>query len=88
MGADINQDYFVFGDHHFKADPVADVDRDTMQASQFTLQWMQSQRGMAGVDFQKLQSLLVLTDKLWMPLDELAGTPDIAFRIDDPMGHQ
>ena len=26
MGADINQDYFLFGDHHFKADPIADID--------------------------------------------------------------
>jgi hypothetical protein len=29
-----------------------------------------------------------LADKLRMSLDELAGTPDIAFRIDDPIGHQ
>ena len=26
MGADINQDYFLFVDHHFKADPIVDID--------------------------------------------------------------
>jgi len=26
MGAYINQDYFPFGNHHFKADPATDID--------------------------------------------------------------
>jgi len=88
MGADINQDYFLFGDHHFKSDPVADIDRDTMQTGQFALEGMQPERGVAGIDFQKLQGFPVLADNLRAPLDELAGTSDIAFRVDYPIGHQ
>ena len=88
MGADIDQDNFLVGNDEFQADPIADVDRDRVQAGQPTFQGMQTKGRMLRVDFQELQGFPVLSEEFWVALDKLSGSSYIAFRVDQPIRHR
>lgn len=83
MTADVNGNDRIPFDHKIDAYPVGDVDGNGVEVREFSVQFVQPQGRMGGIQFQQFEGFFVLGQHLGVFFEELFGTLEITFSIND-----